>query len=364
MPDSTPAASAPRLDDDDDDDDDDISRATRPSSVLSQSHDASVLLLDIPASLEEAQVLPGHPPPWRLLSAPPPTEPFALPEPRHASSAHDYLAASRSPASHVAELMASAAARGALDHLSRHHAGPYCLERRLAAPGESGPGRPGPGPEPEDTIPLPPGAEALQGSIQETRQAFLDRAPHFRLILLDPPWPNRSVRRKTDAYTTAANMAEMRSLLSSIPVPLHLADDGLVAVWITNKPAVLDLLTAPTGLFASWGLELVAEWTWLKITASGEPLFDLDSAWRKPWERLLIARRAGAKTPPALGDKVVVAVPDAHSRKPCLRGQFQAILGEGFPALEVFARSLTAGWWSWGNEVLHFQNSRHWVPAE
>jgi len=29
--------------------------------------------------------------------------------------------------------------------------------------------------------------------------------------------------------------------------------------------------------------------------------------------------------------------------------------------IELFARELTAGWTSWGNEILHFQESRYFM---
>ncbi|KAK5987926.1 hypothetical protein PT974_12062 [Cladobotryum mycophilum] len=324
-----------------------------PSSILFQSPDSSVLLLDIPRSLEEAQVLPGQPPRARIYSDAPPAEPFRLPEPKDGAST-DWPPPS--PAAQVADLMASAAAQNALDQLSHGYSGPFCLPR--FSPPDSGAA------SPEEPVKIPHGAEYLNGSIQEMRQTFLDKAPQFRLIVLDPPWPNRSARRRTDSYNTVANLIEMRQLLSNIPIPSHLADDGLVAMWITNKPSILEFLTSPTGLFASWGLELVTEWTWLKIIVSGEPLFDMESQWRKPWERLLIARRVGSRTPLTPKSQVIVAVPDTHSRKPNLRGLFQDILGEGYPALEVFARTLTAGWWSWGNEVLRFQGPQHWTAVE
>jgi N6-adenosine-specific RNA methylase IME4 len=156
-------------------------------------------------------------------------------------------------------------------------------------------------------------------------------------------------------------------------VAAHLAADGLVAVWVTNAPRFTDLLLRPStssssrregggssggggdGVFAEWGVELVGEWTWVKVTTGGEPVVAIHSAWRKPWERLLIARnkvsgRGGVGGPGKAGavrGKVIVSVPDVHSRKPNLRGLFEGeegLLPEGYEALEVFARNLTAGW--------------------
>jgi N6-adenosine-specific RNA methylase IME4 len=153
----------------------------------------------------------------------------------------------------------------------------------------------------------------------------------------------------------------MRQLLSLIPVSQHLDHSGVVAVWVTNKPVVLDFLTSPGGQFAAWGLEVAAEWTWCKLTTHGEPIYPVDSSWRKPWEKLLIAKRVGAPVPSGLASKMIFSVPDLHSRKPNLRGLFLGILGPSFSGLEVFARHLTAGWWSWGDEVLRFQESRQWT---
>ena len=74
---------------------------------------------------------------------------------------------------------------------------------------------------------------------------------------------------------------EARDLLARVPVGARLKPDGLVAVWVTNKAAVMDLLlSAPSssscpggggsvhgngkggggGLLSEWGLEPLAEW--------------------------------------------------------------------------------------------------------
>jgi N6-adenosine-specific RNA methylase IME4 len=330
--------------------------STPSTSVLFQNRDKTIVVLDIPRTLEEAQ---GHttadsqpqsePLGRRILSVEPFYSPLATPEPKDGSSAHW----NQSPASQIADLMTSAAIQSALDDLSTQYHGPYCHPRLIAPEARSVP----PGRF------IPKDSHFLCGSIQETRQEFIETAPQFDVIVLDPPWPNRSARR-SKKYTTAANKADTHELLSLLPVPSHLAPDGLVAIWITNASSVLDLMTSPTGILSSWGLELVTEWTWVKVTAAGEPLYDVESQWRKPWEKLLVAQRKGSKIPSSLRPKTIVAVPDLHSRKPNLRGLFQDIFGRHFTGLEVFARNLTAGWWSWGDEALHFQDDQHWLtPA-
>lgn len=336
---------------------DNVKQRDNRSSILFETEDKSVVVIDIPRSLEESQVFSSQAPTRRIFSSAPIQQPFTTPEPKYQD---EDATASQSPAIQLAALMTSASVENALHGISKQYPnGPFCLPRltRPEAPLISG------------LAPLiPDKAEALHGSIQALREAFDTSAPRFDLLVMDPPWPNRSARRKTsNKYATVSNLKDMRSLLLQIPVASHLKQDGLVAIWITNKPSIQEFLTSPSGVFAAWGLEVVTEWIWLKVTASGEPIFDVESQWRKPWEKLVIAQWIGGRKPVALEPKVLVAVPDLHSRKPNLRGLFQEVLGKtDYAGLEVFARNMTAGWWSWGDDVYRFQQAEHWssVPEE
>ena len=57
-----------------------------------------------------------------------------------------------------------------------------------------------------------------------------------------------------------------------------------------------------------------------------------------------------------------MSVPDLHSRKPCLKELIETLLLDAnhYRALEVFARHLVAGWWSWGDECLKFNWEGNW----
>lgn len=392
------------------------------SSILYTAPDQSVVVVDIPRSIEEAQVLAGHPlRTRRLLSSEAPLAPRLLPEPKgwgDAVTTTTTAAISVSPSAAIAELMTLETVSAALKNARSGYKGDvWCLPRMTASTAkavkherskanvsepadETNSGRRAAGrcqqgrtsietpisPSFKSAIHIPHGSHQIVGAIQETREEFTKGAPLFDLILLDPPWPSRSVKRKrkTASYTTVSSMSEARTLLASIPVAAKLnGDHGLVAVWITNKPAVHDLLVAPgTGVFAQWGVELVGEYVWLKITDAGEPVFDLGSQWRRPWERLLLARPVQRPGSDSSGDgsssrgdaapgrrraipaKVILAVPDLHSRKPNLRRVLRDLLPPDYLGLEVFARNLTAGWWSWGDEALLFQQPEHWVEIE
>ncbi|KAI7084944.1 hypothetical protein KC356_g6278 [Hortaea werneckii] len=231
-------------------------------------------------------------------------------------------------------------------------------------------------------------------------QASTEETPyHFDMILLDPPWPNRSIKRthqtppKGSNYTVFPNLSTLTDCLHAMDLDMLMSPSScVVGVWITNKPAIRETVLHPEeGLFAAWGIEWTEEWIWLKTTAKGEPVSSLEGVWRKPYEVLLVGRRrrrggmAGASGEEGTGGsddewggaggrqvkrRVILGVPDLHSRKPRLKGLAEEILLRnhdrriGYRALEVFARNLVAGWWSWGDECVKFNWEGYWRSSD
>lgn len=183
----------------------------------------------------------------------------------------------------------------------------------------------------------------------------------FDFTLLDPPWENRSVRRSAKYQTMNSSdpMTVLRGMLGQ-----HIAPGGLVACWVTNKANTRDTALAA---FEYWGVQLIEIWAWLKTTIHGKPVTEIEGLWRKPYELLLVGKRSD-KEAGHLNDtakaRVLVAVPDFHSRKPSLKELFEPMLPVHYRALEIFARNLTAGWWAWGDEVLMYNWEGHWSQSE
>ncbi|KAI9598331.1 MT-A70-like protein [Syncephalis fuscata] len=184
---------------------------------------------------------------------------------------------------------------------------------------------------------------------------------------MDPPFPNTSASRgqKYDTLDLYDLFQLPIAKLLAQPCPINNDNQGgLLCCWITNRPRIRRVLLEK--LFPAWGVALVAEWYWLKITRQGEPVLPLGAQHRKPYERLLIARRQQATTASLIPSNRVFASIQCtlHSRKPPLDELLEKYLpsGERPPhGLELFARSLTPGWTSWGNEPLKFQSEHYFV---
>lgn len=48
-----------------------------------------------------------------------------------------------------------------------------------------------------------------------------------------------------------------------MPIPLLASPNCLVVTWVTNRPSHLRFVRDE--LFPHWGVEVVAEWLWIKV---------------------------------------------------------------------------------------------------
>ncbi|KAG0250626.1 Methyltransferase-like protein 4 [Actinomortierella ambigua] len=253
---------------------------------------------------------------------------------------------------------------------------------------------------------VPPRSTWVMSDFAQIRR--LTTVGGFDIVVMDPPWSNASVNRM--AHYATMDMYE----LFKIPIPKLLSRTTpsstsstpsssssplpIVAVWITNRPKVYNLVTKK--LFPAWGLDFVACWYWLKVTTLGEPVLSLENHHRRPYERILIGRVKSASSCPSssssthepasanaestrpIDRKLIVSVPGLHSRKPCLGPLIEkeffapqehgdSVTDPAAPSaplsplnkLELFARCLEPGWVSWGNEPIRFQYCGHGNPS-
>lgn len=213
---------------------------------------------------------------------------------------------------------------------------------------------------------IPPRSTFIYSTLQLGQQAWSDWQHlassnyRFDLILMDPPWTNRSVRH-AGHYRTAEDQSSDPFEQAIQIVETSLSPQGLVAIWITNKASIRANVVQT---FGSMGFYLVEEWIWIKVTTHGQPVTPLDGLWRRPYEILLLFQKRQAGVDVKTRRRIIAAVPDLHSRKPCLKVLLEELLPRQPQVLELFARNLTAGWYSWGDEVLKFQHEMHWIRSE
>lgn len=237
-------------------------------------------------------------------------------------------------------------------------------------------------------------------------EPLLPRSPEegYNLIVIDPPWENKSVQRLA-GYPTLPN----RRLLGLPIRQLAHRDGALVALWVTNREKLREFVE--TELLPKWGVKLVSTWIWLKVGSNGAMISPLENAHHRPYEVLLLGylfplkefspemleggseplseaflEKHGIRKPPE--KHVIVSIPGEHSRKPSVgRLLFPHVPSSSHaspssPAsstspssptspslpstkvrpLELFARNLLPDWFSWGNEPLRFQFASYFKP--
>ncbi|XP_034185791.1 methyltransferase like 4 [Osmia lignaria lignaria] len=178
----------------------------------------------------------------------------------------------------------------------------------------------------------------------------------YDFILLDPPWWNKSIRRKKTKYLEASYKMMYNEELAKIPIRKLLCSNGLVAIWCTNAPSHLHSIF--NDIFPSWGITYRAKWYWIKITQTGNTVCNFNFALGKqPYELLVLGSVLNGNEINVPDGKLLISVPSAvHSHKPPLIEVVKEYLPNEPKCLEIFARYLLPKWTSWGLEVLKFQH--------
>lgn len=175
----------------------------------------------------------------------------------------------------------------------------------------------------------------------------------FDIIILDPPWWNKYIRRKRKKSSDGYKMMYNNDL-KIIPIESLLKENGLIAVWCTNSTQNLEELL--NDIFPKWQVRFVAMWYWIKITQSGETICEFtDPPGKQPFEKIIFGAKRSSHLPE--NGKLVVSIPSAiHSHKPPLIDLLRPYLPENPSCLEIFARYLLPNFVSYGNEVLKLQH--------
>ncbi|CAH0485586.1 unnamed protein product [Peronospora farinosa] len=195
---------------------------------------------------------------------------------------------------------------------------------------------------------LPPRSSFAQRDVRELCQISLGR---HKLIVIDPPWQNKSVSRGKHY-----DMFDHTELLS-INIP-HITDpdECVLGVWVTNRPRYMTYLCEQA--LPLWGFTFHACWYWLKLSKNGELVTPLNSTHRLPVETLVVAYRAKdlkheQLLRQRLGEqmRIVMSIPLRHSWKPPPECFFDKdTVSPNDKKAELFARELRPNWTNVGNE--------------
>nr|KYP72286.1 Methyltransferase-like protein 2 [Cajanus cajan] len=198
------------------------------------------------------------------------------------------------------------------------------------------------------------------GQIRNLIPAHADSG--FNLIIVDPPWENASAHQKS-RYQTLPN----RYFLSLPIKQLTHSEGALVALWVTNREKLRCFVE--NELFPAWGVSYAANFYWLKVKENGSWICDLDHFHHRPYECLILGYSTGkvnntdnqSKFKPVKNDRVIMSIPGDYSRKPPIADLLlDHVPGVKPPrCIELFAREIMGGCVAWGNEPLHFQDSKY-----
>jgi len=201
-----------------------------------------------------------------------------------------------------------------------------------------------------DSIFLPKKSSCIMCNLNQLKKSSLEDS--YDLILADPPWANKSAKRK-QTYATYENSKDLNSQFESIPFELA---TKYTAIWVTNNSKVTEFVEK-----YMQDLDFHRKLTiyWVKITSKNELVTPLESLHKKPFEKLMVFGRGVGDLDCIFEDVCLFGVPSKHSQKPFLHFWLEEYLATDSP-IEFFARTTVGhGWTSFGNDPLEF-NSLHY----
>ena len=108
---------------------------------------------------------------------------------------------------------------------------------------------------------IPPRCQFYRHNISSL-DVLVNSNQKFSLIVMDPPWTNRFIKRKRKFGTNSYHSLE-DNMLKTMPIGNLCQDSALVAIWCTNSSTHLDYLR--NELLPAWKLTYIATWFWIKV---------------------------------------------------------------------------------------------------
>jgi len=173
----------------------------------------------------------------------------------------------------------------------------------------------------------------------------------YNVIYADPPWSFRG--RKLNAATAGKEVTSHYPVMDvedikELPVPDIADDNCLLFLWVPDAH-----VDHAVQVMECWGFRYVTvAFYWLKTMSSGVPAA-MFGCWTVGGsvEMCLLARRGRVRRACRDVRRLVVDRRRDHSRKPDrVRDDIVRLVGD-VPRIELFARTSSPGWDSWGDQV-------------
>ncbi|KKL77729.1 hypothetical protein LCGC14_2031990 [marine sediment metagenome] len=183
--------------------------------------------------------------------------------------------------------------------------------------------------------------------IQEFKEApKLEKTKRkYSIIYADPPWKYFAGGNKNQSiYYKGMEIEEIKNL----PINSLANDNCILFLWVT-----FPILKEAFEVIESWGFDYsTCGFNWVKKNKSGEGwFFGLGNWTRSNSELCLIATKGKPIRQSASVSQIIDTPREEHSKKPdIVRDKIVELVGD-LPRIELFARSKTKGWDTWGNEV-------------
>ncbi|TFG19278.1 MAG: hypothetical protein EU530_06765 [Promethearchaeota archaeon] len=177
----------------------------------------------------------------------------------------------------------------------------------------------------------------------------------YQIIYADPPWKFTSKkfqdggryfdRLESNHYSTMS----VREL-SKLPIQRIIAEDAACFLWVVDSHLKEGLY-----VLKHWGFTYkTVAFNWIKTSKNDKRFFNFSPWTLKSWEFVLLGTTGKMGQYKQVNNvKGLVEVERTrHSRKPEeVRNRIDALFGS-INKIELFARTVSPGWDSWGNEIL------------
>ncbi len=179
----------------------------------------------------------------------------------------------------------------------------------------------------------------------------------FGTILIDPPWrfANRTGKMSPEHKRLRRYRTMSFNEIAGLPVADHALPQSHLYLWCPNA-----LILEGLQIMQAWGFSYKTNIVWYKVRRDGGPDGrGVGFYFRNVTELILFGVKGSLRTkaPGRSQVNIIASRKEEHSRKPAEQYRIIEDCSPG-PFLELFARSLRAGWTSWGDQAESYEANR------